>query len=64
MKNWHNGNNSVVVQREEEGNRTEYRFKSLDEAFSFIKQSEGKKKTDDGYEIDGAYEIYMPRSYR
>jgi hypothetical protein len=53
----------VVVQRLEEGNRTEYHFKSLDKAFEFIKESEKKKKSDDGWKVDGEYEIYMPRSY-
>jgi hypothetical protein len=55
--------NPIIVQREEEGNRTEYRFVSLDEALKFIKQSEKTKKSEDGYEVDGAYEIYMPRIY-
>jgi len=55
--------NKVVVQRHEEGNRSEYYFNSLDKAIEFIKQSEKEKKSEDGYKIDGAYEIYMPRTY-
>jgi len=55
----------VIVQRLEEGNRTEYAFKTLKEALQFIADSEaGNKKTEDGYKIDGEYEIYMPRSYK
>lgn len=53
--------NKVVVQREEEGNRSEYYFNSLADALDFIKKSERNKKTEEGYKIDGAYEIYMPR---
>lgn len=53
----------VVVQRLEEGSRTEYYFVSLVEALEFIKQSEKAKVTEEGFEVDGAYEIYMPRNY-
>lgn len=55
---------SVIVQRSEEGSRSEWRFKDLDSALKFIKESEKAKKSEDGYKIDGAYEIYMPRSYK
>jgi hypothetical protein len=52
---------NIVVQRMEEGNRQEYQFPTLEKALEFIKDSERKKKTEDGYKIDGGYEIYMPR---
>jgi len=52
----------VVVGRLEEGDRAEFYFKNLKDALNFIVESEKKKKTEDGYEIDGVYEIWVPRS--
>lgn len=56
--------NTVIVQVHVEGSRQEYHLDSLKEAINLIERLEKTKKTTNGDKVDGAYEIYMPRSYR